>query len=221
MHTPHIDNLAASGLMFNRAYTQYSYCAPSVRPSLPCPSLGAPVAASCRTRHGGHGGCAVCVFLAAYEATCMLSSLRHKSTPPSRTLYCCSTATFAFYLTPSSQTRFPSTHIFFHPPTSGIRHSPSFPLSAWSGSATRSCQYKHDQFWQSSGQVDAPQCHAFLTHFHHSCSGRDVAQIAPRTTISSTISERTTLVRTGSPCQNILKPTTTWCLALARWVLRC
>ena len=29
MHTPHIDNLAATGTLFNRAYVQYSFCAPS------------------------------------------------------------------------------------------------------------------------------------------------------------------------------------------------
>jgi hypothetical protein len=29
MHTPEIDKLAASGTLFNRAYVQYSFCAPS------------------------------------------------------------------------------------------------------------------------------------------------------------------------------------------------
>jgi hypothetical protein len=29
MHTPHIDKLAAGGTLFNRAYVQYSFCAPS------------------------------------------------------------------------------------------------------------------------------------------------------------------------------------------------
>ena len=29
MHTPHIDQLAATGTLFNKAYVQYSFCAPS------------------------------------------------------------------------------------------------------------------------------------------------------------------------------------------------
>jgi arylsulfatase A-like enzyme len=29
MHTPEIDKLSASGTLFNRAYVQYSFCAPS------------------------------------------------------------------------------------------------------------------------------------------------------------------------------------------------
>ena len=29
MHTPHIDGLASTGTLFNRAYVQYSFCAPS------------------------------------------------------------------------------------------------------------------------------------------------------------------------------------------------
>eukprot|EP01043_Picozoa_sp_COSAG02_P077288 COSAG02_NODE_16838_length_1052_cov_1.209864_2_plen_101_part_00 len=38
MKTPHLDELSATGLHFDFAYTNFAYCAPSVRPP-PAPSL--------------------------------------------------------------------------------------------------------------------------------------------------------------------------------------
>ena len=36
MHTPHIDQLAATGTLFNKAYVQYSFCAPSRNSFMVC-----------------------------------------------------------------------------------------------------------------------------------------------------------------------------------------
>jgi hypothetical protein len=36
MHTPHLDKLASEGVLFERAYVQYSYCAPSRNRCAPC-----------------------------------------------------------------------------------------------------------------------------------------------------------------------------------------
>jgi hypothetical protein len=38
MKTPHLDELSATGLHFDFAYTNFAYCAPSVRPP-PAPGL--------------------------------------------------------------------------------------------------------------------------------------------------------------------------------------
>ena len=35
MKTPHLDELSATGLHFDYAYTNFAYCAPSVRPPPP------------------------------------------------------------------------------------------------------------------------------------------------------------------------------------------
>ncbi len=50
MHTPHLDKLASEGVLFERAYVQYSYCAPSRNRCAPCQCVSDSPEAHCRVR---------------------------------------------------------------------------------------------------------------------------------------------------------------------------